>query len=157
MIQGRQKSSKAVHSSSPFGDSVPNHGGFVLPLVSLKGRLSNPWFSEGGTFFGGVVDQPFKKKHTVFVFSAFEKPPPADFSLKKIEDDLLFLRRFPLLEKRYCTSSGSHHVRYIYIYMYIQYPQTSKHLLRLRRHLDVQGIIHAREDFFQAEGKKKSG
>ena len=32
MIQGRQKSSKAVHSSSPFGDSVPNHGGFVLSI-----------------------------------------------------------------------------------------------------------------------------
>ena len=56
MIQGRQKSSKAVHSSSPFGDSVPNHADLVLPL-----------FSEGGTFFWGCGWLAIhKKKHTVF-------------------------------------------------------------------------------------------
>lgn len=83
MIQGRQKSSKAVHSSSPFGDSVPNHGGSSFHWFPFKAGYQTLGFLRGGTFLGGWLTS-HSKRNTPFFFLPLRNTSPGFFA----EEDL---------------------------------------------------------------------
>ena len=118
MIQGRQKSSKAVHSSSPFGDLVPKSWRFVLSFqwFPFKAGYQTLGFLRGVRFLGGGW-LAIQKKHTPFFFLPLKNHHPRIFRWRRFKMTLIFTQiSTQILEKKGTVPLLAAIMLYIYIY-----------------------------------------